>query len=413
MLALPGVGEAHAAKPKLKVRNVSVSEPVASEAIFANFKVTLSARKRKPVGFRFRTVDGSAKAGSDYVARSGRARIKRRKRATTIRVRILKDAQIEPTERFGLRITRARGAAIKKAKGVARIRDSKPADPLATTPYEINDGTVPPGTLVSLPTLTLTAYPTTDNGWAGLGASDPEFDGIAGSALELDLSKLSPGGLTTGWRLGLTGIVKPDGVLAVESVSVVDNEPNSQHALHEVTPAELTSGHGYDNVFVRLSDVVLASISEGRWTLTNGIGVAPLVGSLPDQYAVGTAFASIRGIADTRGATPTILPRIPNDIEPAPVELAGLEISGDCFDLGGIAQQVGTVTLSGPAPSDTLVSMLSSDESVVAVGAVTVPAGSISALVFATTVGAGTATLTASLDGVEKQGDVTVGAPCP
>lgn len=127
-LLLGAAGPSHAAKPKpkLSVTPAKVTEPPPGETAIAVFKVKLSRKHAKPVRFNYRTKPGTATAGADFVAKSGRKRIKAGRRATKVKVRVNGDELIEGTERFTLRIAKAKGAKLKRRSAIGRIADRAP-----------------------------------------------------------------------------------------------------------------------------------------------------------------------------------------------------------------------------------------------------------------------------------------------
>lgn len=63
-------------------------------------RVTLSKKAPAPVTVSYKTVDGTAKAGSDYEKKSGKVTIKKGKSAAKVTVDLVDDAEVEPTETF-------------------------------------------------------------------------------------------------------------------------------------------------------------------------------------------------------------------------------------------------------------------------------------------------------------------------
>jgi hypothetical protein len=121
-----GAAPASAALPRIKARAVSVVEGNAATTT-VRIPVTLSAKARRKVSARFRTVPGTAGAG-DFTARSGRVRVRRGARRATIRLRIAGDALDEPDERFKLRLSGARRARLGRPRAATvTILDDDPA----------------------------------------------------------------------------------------------------------------------------------------------------------------------------------------------------------------------------------------------------------------------------------------------
>ena len=114
---------------------VSVADARVREAPGAtlNFAATLSGPASNPVTVDYRTVDGSARAGSDYRARQGKLRFAPGETQKTVSVPVLDDAHDEGEETMRLRLTAASGAMIAdgEATGTIENADHMPAAWLA------------------------------------------------------------------------------------------------------------------------------------------------------------------------------------------------------------------------------------------------------------------------------------------
>lgn len=111
-----------------------VSSPVLVErdsgTTVAVFDVHLSRAADSGLTFDFQTVDGSAKAGSDYVAQSGSLTFLQGETFKTVEIAVNGDTEIEPSEFFSLVVTPT--ADIKNgalgSTGIATIFDADAAD---------------------------------------------------------------------------------------------------------------------------------------------------------------------------------------------------------------------------------------------------------------------------------------------
>ncbi|MBP2299105.1 cellulase family glycosylhydrolase [Azospirillum picis] len=90
----------------------------------AVFTVKLSAASNTPVTVDFATVDGTAKAGSDYAATSGKLTFAAGETTKTIAVKVLSDSVTEGNETFGLKISNPTAATIADANGTGTIVDA-------------------------------------------------------------------------------------------------------------------------------------------------------------------------------------------------------------------------------------------------------------------------------------------------
>ena len=109
--------------PKIRIVNARVVEGDAGVRK-VTFRITLSHASPRPVTARFATADGSARAGSDYVARRSSVRFRPGQRTQTVTVRIKSDRTHEGTERFFGKLSRVRGALVADRKATATIVDN-------------------------------------------------------------------------------------------------------------------------------------------------------------------------------------------------------------------------------------------------------------------------------------------------
>ena len=86
--------------PSLTVANVSIGEGAAGTTTTATFGVTLSAASGRAVQFTYATVDGSARDGHDYTARSGTITVPAGSTTASIAVPVLGDRRCEVNELF-------------------------------------------------------------------------------------------------------------------------------------------------------------------------------------------------------------------------------------------------------------------------------------------------------------------------
>ncbi len=86
-----------------------------------NFVLTLSQPRATPVTVSFTTVDGTATAGTDYVAASGTVTFTPFSTTQTVSVTVNGDFNFEANEAFFLQLTGANGVAISDGSGVATI----------------------------------------------------------------------------------------------------------------------------------------------------------------------------------------------------------------------------------------------------------------------------------------------------
>ena len=102
------------AGPALSVADAEVNE---SAGVPLRFRVTLGERSDAVVSVRYRTSDGTAHAGSDYVSAHGAVRFAPGETSKTVEVSVLEDTHDESSETMTLTLSAPHGATI--ADGVA------------------------------------------------------------------------------------------------------------------------------------------------------------------------------------------------------------------------------------------------------------------------------------------------------
>lgn len=114
----------------------------ATEGTTASFAVSLSAPSGRDVSVSFATANGTATAGQDYVARSGRLTIPAGHTAASVPVTLLDDSADEPAETFELGLSAPGAAALRRAAATGTILDNDP--PAAQTSPSGGAGQQPP-----------------------------------------------------------------------------------------------------------------------------------------------------------------------------------------------------------------------------------------------------------------------------
>ncbi len=95
-------------------RGMSVRDVVVAERsdIAATFTLTLNRASAQPVTVNYATLDGTAVAGNDYVAKSGTVTFPPGGTRRSLRIRILKDWVPEPAESFRVKLSGITGAVL-------------------------------------------------------------------------------------------------------------------------------------------------------------------------------------------------------------------------------------------------------------------------------------------------------------
>ncbi|NYH46482.1 UNVERIFIED_ORG: uncharacterized protein YhjY with autotransporter beta-barrel domain [Xanthomonas campestris] len=108
------------AVPSLSIDDVSVNEGN-SGTTTATFTVSLSAASGQTVSVNYATANGTATAGSDYVARSGTLTFTPGTTAQGVAITVNGDTAVEPNETFSVGLSGASNASIARATGTGTI----------------------------------------------------------------------------------------------------------------------------------------------------------------------------------------------------------------------------------------------------------------------------------------------------
>jgi hypothetical protein len=119
-----------AVPPRMSIANASVVEGDAGTTPM-QFPVSLSAPSVLPVTVHYASADGSATAGSDYVATSGTLTFAPGEAQKLVPVAVKGDTQIEPLETFTVALSSPAGATISRPVGTGTILDDDATVPTA------------------------------------------------------------------------------------------------------------------------------------------------------------------------------------------------------------------------------------------------------------------------------------------
>ena len=124
-----------AAVPVVSIAGVSLTEGTGGTKLFS-FVVSLTAPARTTVTVAYRTGDGTATAGSDYVTSSGVLTFRVGQRTATVAVPVVCDAVVEADETFAVQLLNPVGATLGIATAVGTILndDTMAAQAAASTP---------------------------------------------------------------------------------------------------------------------------------------------------------------------------------------------------------------------------------------------------------------------------------------
>ncbi len=137
-LGMVQAAPAYAAAPSLSVRDVRVTE-VDSGTTTAVVRVVLSRPAPRRVTAKYTTLNGSAKAGADYVRQSGTLVIPRGRQVARVAVTVRGDRLDERNEYFRLRISEPTRASIADRVGRVRIVDNDPLPRLSAGDVTVDE----------------------------------------------------------------------------------------------------------------------------------------------------------------------------------------------------------------------------------------------------------------------------------
>ena len=299
VLALPvstlaGHGSARAATlPSVSVNDVSVAEGTGGTTTLT-FTITQNIPGKSKVVFV--TANDTAKAPSDYIARSGSVRFAGKKLTRTVAVTIVTDALDEPDEAFFLKLTGATGATIADGEGVGTILDDDPP-PIVQVPstLAVPEGQTGDTTIASIDvTLTAPSGKAVSVAWATAdGTVDPATEGddyLGGSGTlhfapgETDKVVLITviGDVTNEsdetFTVALSSPVNATLGTTPDTVTIVDNDPLPAGVpifnVKDVKKREGSSGTTTLTFTVTRSDDT-TSVATVDYTVSNGTAVAP------------------------------------------------------------------------------------------------------------------------------------------
>src|SRR5262249_41050943 len=111
--------------PHLSINDVSIAEGDSGQ-VSASLSLTLSAVSGKPITVQYDTADGSAVAGSDYVASSGTVTIPPGALSAAVKVPVKGETTFETNESFTVNLSNPGNVVIDKFSGSVLITNDDP-----------------------------------------------------------------------------------------------------------------------------------------------------------------------------------------------------------------------------------------------------------------------------------------------
>ncbi len=144
--------------PSLSINDVSVVEGNDPQGrVNVVFTVNLQSANSQVVTVDYSTANGTATAGSDYVAASGKLTFPRGTTAQTITVVVNSEALNEPLETFFVNLSNPANATISDNQGQGTITDDDPPPSISITDVTVTEGDTPQARGNAVFTVTLSA----------------------------------------------------------------------------------------------------------------------------------------------------------------------------------------------------------------------------------------------------------------
>jgi len=141
-------------QPALSINDVSVTEGNAGTTT-ATFTVSLSAASGRAVSVNYATANGTATAGSDYVAANGTVNFTAGQTSQPVAITVNGDVLNEQNETFFVNLSGATNATISDNQGLGTINDDDPQPSLSINDVSVTEGNS--GTTTATFTVSLSA----------------------------------------------------------------------------------------------------------------------------------------------------------------------------------------------------------------------------------------------------------------
>ena len=315
----PSIGQP--TQPSVSVSGASVAEGAAGEPAQVTLTVTLSQPAATTTSVDWATHDGTATAGSDYVAASGTLVFEPGSQTATITITLLGDTLFEADESFSVILSNPAGLTIGTGTGTVTITndDAAPATPtvsLTTTDASAAEANANPGVFTISRSVSLTGSIVVHLTWGGTATYGTDYTvAAAGGTLSADRST----------------ITLPDGVSSA-AITVTPIDDTAVEAAETVTLA-LAAGTGYTTVAPTSGTVSIAD---------NDAPAAPAISINDATVTEGDKSTTIK-------LTVTLSAKSSSAIAVAWTAVSGTAVAGTDFKAAS-----GTVTLKAGATSATI-----------------------------------------------------------
>ena len=337
-------------KPQVSVSSVSVAEGNVAKNVVVT--ATLSAASTQQITVSYATADGTALAGSDYVAQSGLLTFAPGTTSRTMTISVLGDLINEPTEAFLVNLSSPVNATIGTGQAIVTIVDNDPVPSIAITNTSVNEGDT--GTVSAVVTVTLSAVSAqtvtvayaTANGTATAGADYVSSSGtltFAPGVTSLPVTVVVNGDTideaNETIQVNLTNPTNATIATARGIITIVDDDP----PLISINNRTVTEGDTgtVDAVFtVSLSFAQPLSVSV-NYTTSDGTAVAPA-----DYTAVSGTLTIPAGATSGSITVPVV-----GDLLDEANETFTVTLSSPVNGIIAVGTGLGTITDNDPTPS--------------------------------------------------------------
>jgi hypothetical protein len=279
------------AMPSITIADRTVTEGNAG-TVAAGFVLTLSAPSGQPVSVAYATANGTATAGSDYVAAGGTATLNPGATTMTLNVTVNSDTALELDENFFVNLSSPSNVTIARAQAVGTIVNDEGIPPASVSDVTVTEGNA--GNSVATVTVTLEseAVQTVTIAYATASGTATVADGdylAASGTLTFPVGVLSQSFDVTilgdvidepneTFVVNLSAPVNATLGDAQATVTITDDEPTPSLSISDVTIVEGTAGEGPQTVAAQFtvtlsgasSSTVTASYATANGTATSG-----------------------------------------------------------------------------------------------------------------------------------------------
>jgi len=340
------------AAPTLSVNDVSVTEGN-SGTVTLTFTISLSAVSGTAANVNYTTSDGTATAGSDYVADSRNVVITPGETTRTVAITINGDALNETNETFTLNLSTPNNATIADGQGIGTITNDDAAPTISLSDVTVTEGSS--GTTAMSFTVTLSAASgqtvtvayATANGTATAGS---DYTAASGTLT------FPAGDVSETVTVAVAGelVFEPNETLTLNLSSATNASIADAQGVGTITNDDTTPT-------IAVNDVSVNEGNSGTTTMSFTVSLSnPSSSTITVQYATanGTATSGSDYTATNNTLTfvagetsKTVAVSITGDTRNEANETVNLNLSNPANATIADAQGIGTITNDDPQPS--------------------------------------------------------------